>query len=47
MGGLWREVNYSDSVNAQRMRPYMPGGGGVGEGDHNKRGTTVFRAVAD
>ena len=22
---------HSDSVNAHRMRPYMPGGGGVGE----------------
>ena len=30
VGGLWREVNYSDSVNAQRMRPHMPGA--VGEG---------------
>ena len=31
---------YSESVNAQRMRPYMPGA--VGGGGPYKRGTTVI-----
>ena len=38
---LARGSLHSDSVNAQRMRAYMPGGGGVGEGGPYNRGTTV------
>ena len=32
---------HSESVNAQRMRPYMPGG--RWRGGPYKRGTTVYR----
>ena len=42
--GRWplaRGYLHSDSVDAQRMRPYMPGGGGRWRGGPYKRGTTV------